>query len=260
MKARTVPDTTAAWLVRLAARERPRARLICVPYAGAGTAAYRPWTTALPPWIEVWAVRLPGRESRLVEPPLTDLRALVAALTVAVAEELPDRAALPYALYGHSMGALVCYELAQALLAGGLPAPVHLFVSGRRAPQIPDELPAIYHLPPQEFLAEVRRLNGIPEAILAEPGLIELILPALAADFAVVETFTYAAAPPLPLGISAFGGDLDPTTAVAQLAAWEEQTRGPFSMRMLPGDHFFIHSQRDALLPALASDLDRALR
>ncbi|SDX39121.1 medium-chain acyl-[acyl-carrier-protein] hydrolase [Saccharopolyspora shandongensis] len=254
--------TTRPALVRIGARTSPRLRLLCVPYAGAGTAAYRTFPQALPPWVEVWAIRLPARESRLAEPPLADIRSVVDVLVEELAGDeafgpAPEgRAPLPYALLGHSMGALVCFELARALRRHELPQPAHLFVSGRRAPNIPDELPAIHRLPEAQFLAEVRRLGGIPDSVLAEPGLIDLIAPALRADFAVCETYRHTEEPPLPYGISAFGGRSDPTTTPEQLARWSEEADGPFTMRLYPGDHFFIHAHHRQILTEICRDID----
>lgn len=243
------------WAVQVRRRERPRARLLCVPYAGAGTAAFRAWPDRLPDWLDLWAVRLPGRETRIAEPPVDDVHAIVAGVIPAVSGLDP----LPYALYGHSMGALVAFELARELRRRGGPQPVHMFLSGRRAPQRPDDLPGICHLPKPEFLARVRDLNGIPERLFDEPGLIDVIEPALRADFAVCERYRHTTGEPLGFGLSVFGGDRDPTTDLDQLHAWRSQTAGPFVVRTYPGDHFFIHTCRDKVLVALAADLDRAL-
>lgn len=238
------------WLIPIGTRDRPRARVLCVPYAGAGTSAFREWPVIVPQWLEVWAVRLPARESRLAEPPIGHVAPVVAA----IADQLAELDPLPYALYGHSMGALVSFELARELRRRGVAQPRHLFCSGRRGPQIPDALPGIHHLPKPEFLAAVRRLNGIPERLLAEPGLIDLIEPALRADFAVCETHRHTQGPPLGYGISVFGGWSDPTTTRDQLEAWRAHTRSTFRMHMYAGDHFFIHTNRDAFLADLLAD------
>jgi medium-chain acyl-[acyl-carrier-protein] hydrolase len=242
---------TGAWAVRIGARPQPRMRLVCVPYAGSGIAAYRDWPQALPDWLEVWAARPPARETRLSEPAVPRLPGVVGPL----ADHLTGLDPLPVVLYGHSMGALVCYELARELRHRGHPEPAHLFVSGRRAPHFPDHLPAIHHLPKPEFLDRVRDLNGIPDRILAEPGLIDVIEPALRADFAVCETYRHTGGAALTTGISVFGGDRDPTTTGEQLAAWRSHTTGPFRLRMLPGDHFFLHRWRAELLGAVVDDL-----
>lgn len=234
---------------------RPAAswRLICVPYAGAGVAAYRAFTRDLPPQVEMWAVRLPAREARLAEPPLTDIRAVVDALVRELAQD--ELIAARFALFGHSMGALVCFELARTLRRRGMPVPGHVFVSGRRAPSLPDDLPAIHRLGPADFVTAVQQLGGIPRELLAEKDLIDLMLPALRADFAVCETYQHVSEDPLACPISAFGGRADPITTSVQLDGWREETAGPFSMRLYEGDHFFIHGHRRQILDAVRHDL-----
>jgi medium-chain acyl-[acyl-carrier-protein] hydrolase len=256
---RTATDRAPRWLMRIGVSAKPRARLVCLPYAGAGTVAYRTWPSLLPAWLEVWAVLLPGRETRINDPPVTNVGSLVGILAAAMVEEIPDEPELPYALYGHSMGAAVGFELSHAMLAAGWEPPLHLFASGRRGPQIPDGLPSIHRLPSAEFMERIKQLNGLPEEIISEPGLVEFIAHNVAADFAVIETYQYVSRAPLPCGISAFGGDRDPTTEVSQLWTWRPHATGPFSVRVLPGDHFFINSQRDALLAAITEDLAAAL-
>jgi medium-chain acyl-[acyl-carrier-protein] hydrolase len=246
-------------VVRLGARGVPRYRLFCVPYAGAGTTVYRDFPQDLPDWVEVWALRLPGRESRLAVPPLTDLGAVVEELVEGLTGGGPldptGTPPLPYAMFGHSMGALVCFALARAMRHRGLPEPAHLFVSGRRAPHLPDELPSLHRLPQADFLAEVRRLGGIPDQVYAEPGLIELLAPTLQADFAVCETYRHQVEPPLTCSISTFGGESDPTTSPHQLAAWQAETSGRFTARLYSGDHFFLHAHRARILADIGRDI-----
>ncbi|MGH3761082.1 thioesterase II family protein [Actinophytocola sp.] len=248
---------TARAFVRIGPRSAPRMRLLCVPYAGAGPAVFRSFSPSLPAGVEVWAVRLPARESRLTEPPVADLPTVVAALVEEFADTDPfGDPPLPYALFGHSMGGLVCFELAHAMRRHGLPTPAHLFVSARRAPRIHDDQAGIHRLPSDQFLAEVTKLGGIPAEVLAEPGLIDLIMPALRADFAICHTYRYAADAPLSCGISVFGGRSDPTTTTEQLAAWRAETAGPFAMNLYPGGHFFLHQNQQDLLAEVSRVLD----
>jgi medium-chain acyl-[acyl-carrier-protein] hydrolase len=248
-------DTTVSsrsTLARIGHRTDPEVRLVCIPYAGAGVAAFRAFPAALPAAMEVWAVRLPAREGRLAEAPLEHIRPVVDTIADEIDIRLGD---LPLALYGHSMGALVAFELARTLRRRGRPAVRHLFVSGRRAPRLPDELPTIHRLPVADFLAAVTKLDGIPAQVLSEPGLIELIVPALRADFAVCETYTYAEEPPLDCPITVFGGTADPTTTPAQLQAWCEESSVAFRSRYYEGDHFFLHPHTRSILAAMAEDL-----
>jgi len=231
----------------------PRAhlRLFCFPYAGGGASAYRGWAASLPADVEVCPVQLPGRESRLREPAFVRPEPLVLAL----ADVLQPLLDLPYAFFGHSLGALIAFELARELRRRAQPLPVHLFVSARRAPQVPARERPIHDLPEEEFLAELRKLKGTPEEVLQHAELMRLLGPVLRADFAVNETYAYVAGEPLDLGISAFGGLGDEEVTREDLAQWSDHTRGPFRLRMLPGDHFFLHSGRDLITESVARDL-----
>jgi medium-chain acyl-[acyl-carrier-protein] hydrolase len=239
------------WIVQPQPRPRAAMRLFCLPYAGGGAALFAPWAGALPETIELVAVQPPGRAERMLDPPHAAMASLIEALLAALAPLL-DR---PFALFGHSMGALVSFELARALRRAGGPAPARLIVSGHRAPQLPCARPPTHRLPEHEFLAELRRLNGTPPEVLAHHELMQLLIPLLRADFAVCETYTYAEAPPLDCPILTLGGLADAHVARADLEAWRPQTRAGFALRMLPGDHFFLNAERHLLLRLLAQEL-----
>jgi medium-chain acyl-[acyl-carrier-protein] hydrolase len=212
---------------------------------------YRPWAAGIPETTELWCVRLPGRESFRGARPFTRLGALVEALAPAIRPYLD----VPFAFFGHSMGGLISFELSHELHRRHALTPVHLFIAGHRAPQLPDRTPMLHHLPESELLSQLRRLNGTPEAILQDAELMRFFLPVLRADFAICETYTYIARTPLTCPISVFGGLHDPRVSSDELAAWREQTRGAFIHRMLPGDHFFLHSAQELLLRGLVQDL-----
>lgn len=250
--------TTQRWIGRPAPRAGARLRLICLPYAGGGTAAFRPWTKHLPPDIELCLVQLPGREKRMGETPYTVLENLVSDLTEAL-DPLLDR---QYALFGHSMGALTAFALTRHLRSRGHPQPAHLFVSGRRAPQIPENEAPLHHLPDAAFVAAlVRRYNGIPPAVLQDVELLRLFIPSLRADLTMIETYRYVEAPPLDCPITAFGGWEDGRATQVDLASWRDLTRGDFTLRMFPGGHFFIQSSRMPLVEMVAGELaDPAVR
>ena len=252
--------TVAPMLDRWISTPRPnpaaRLRLFCFPYAGGGPAIFRGWPQELPSGVEVCAVQPPGRGPRIAEPPFARLAPLVEAVAEALAPHL-DR---PFAFFGHSLGALVGYELALHLRRARGPQPAHLFVSGRRAPQIPDSMSPTHTLPDEEFIAELRRLNGTPPALLEHEELMKLMLPALRADFAVCQTYRHGPGPRLDLPITAWGGAEDPDISRGHLDAWREVTSGPFSSAILPGDHFFLQASQALLLRALAGELGRHLR
>ncbi len=230
----------------------PRLRLFCLPYAGGGASIYRLWPDELPDDLEVCAIQLPGRESRLREPTFTAVAPLVRELARALLPEL----SLPFALVGHSMGALIAFELVRLLRREHGLSPVYLFVSARRAPQLPS-LDAPIHLLPQPAFVDhlLRRYNGIPQAVLREPELMEIFLPTLRADFTVIETYRYAADEPLGCPITAFGGLQDDLVTRSELAGWQEQTRAAFDLHMFPGTHFFLHQQRPSMLRIVAGHL-----
>jgi medium-chain acyl-[acyl-carrier-protein] hydrolase len=216
--------------------ENPRLRLFCFPYAGGGALIFRTWPDGLPADVEVCPVQFPGRGTRMRERPFTQLLPLVEALAEALVPLL-DR---PFAFFGHSLGALVSFELARRIRKRYGVHPVRIFVSGARAPQIPRRGTPIHTLPEKEFLAELRRLNGTPGEILDHQELMEIMLPLLRADFAVYETYVYSSEAPLNCPISAFGGLQDRGVNDCDLAAWRAQTAVSFSLRMFPGDHFFL--------------------
>ncbi|WP_437647918.1 thioesterase II family protein [Sorangium sp. So ce362] len=228
-----------------------RLRLFCFPYAGGGSSSYGAWWRGLPAHTELCAIKLPGREARLSEPPFERLTPLVQALATALERWLTK----PFAFYGHSLGALVSFELARELRRRGAPLPRHLLLSGRRAPHQPGPAP-LHGLPDHEFLAWLRRMGGTPDEVLREPELLALFLPTLRADVAVNEVEPFVPEAPLDCPISAFGGLEDERAGRAELEAWREHTRGPFRVEMFPGGHFFVRSAREPLLRSIAALLD----
>jgi len=235
-------------------RPDPRAlvRLFCFPYAGAGAVVYRPWTPLVPREIELAPVHIPGRGHRFGEAPFRSLPELVESLAGELAPFL-DR---PFAFFGHSMGALVSYELALHLRGAGMPLPAHLLVSGRRAPHLPPVKPPCHALPEPEFRAKLQELQGTPREVLEHPELLEVVGPILRADFEVCETYCFGEEEaPLECPVSAFGGVDDPDVSRESVYAWSERTRGPFRARMFPGGHFFLNEHPEPLVRAVSEDL-----
>jgi medium-chain acyl-[acyl-carrier-protein] hydrolase len=247
--------SSAAWFTT--ARPKPLAalRLFCFPYAGGSASLYHGWWQHLPANVEVCAAQLPGRGSRLRETPYTSLTLLVETLAQAIIPLLDK----PFAFFGHSMGAMIAFELARTLRREKNLLPLQLFVSGRRAPQVPKKEPPIYDLPSDEFVAELRRLDGTPSEVLEHPELMELMTPLLRADFAMVDNYEYLPGPPLVCGIMAYGGLQDREVSRADLEAWRTQTRGGFMSRMLPGGHFFVQTEQALLLGSLKHELHQLL-
>jgi medium-chain acyl-[acyl-carrier-protein] hydrolase len=240
-----------SWIAFRKPNKQARLRLFCFPYAGTGAATFRTWSDGLPADVEVCPVQFPGRGTRLQEAPFTRLSPLVRTLAQTLAPLL-DR---PFAFFGHSLGALVGFELARQLRRQSAVQPVRLFVSAGRAPQLADRHRPLHALPEGEFLAELRRLNGTPGHLLDEMDLMQLMLPVLRADFAAYETYAYSPEPPLGCVITCFGGSQDRRVSRGELEAWRDQTRAAFSLRMFPGDHFFLNAAQPLLLQVLSHEL-----
>jgi surfactin synthase thioesterase subunit len=241
-----------SWLHRLMPRENAALRLFCFPYAGAAASAFRFWPAGLADEIDVWAIQLPGRANRLREAPLSSIPAMVDAIIEAMADHL-DR---PYALFGHSMGGLLAFELAHALSERGWSAPRHVIVSARRAPLTPDPSSLLHILPDAEFVAEIqRRYGGIPEEILAHADILALLLPCLRADITALETHRPPRRAPLNCRLSVFGGAQDRFVPPLNIAQWRRETTGAFDMRIFPGGHFYLDAQRDDVLADLSARL-----
>jgi surfactin synthase thioesterase subunit len=240
------------WIRCFEARPQARLRLICFPYAGAGASVYRLWHADLPRGVEVHAVQLPGRETRLHEAPLTRMSDAVAG-TVHALRPLLDR---PFVFFGHSMGALLASEVARALQSGGAPCPRLLMLSARRAPSLPDTEPPIHCLDHDAFVAEIdRRYGGIPKEVMAHRELMELLMPALRADMEVMETHAAQLTPLLDVPLHVVGGASDPRVQREQLEAWRGLTSRSFELSILAGDHFFINSRRTELLALVSEKL-----
>jgi acyl transferase domain-containing protein/acyl-CoA synthetase (AMP-forming)/AMP-acid ligase II/surfactin synthase thioesterase subunit len=221
------------WFSVLFSCPRPERRLFCFPYAGGGAAAYARWGEAAGPGTELVAVCLPGRDQRAGEPPLREMRELVEGL----ADALASRCELPFAFYGHSLGALVAFELARELRRRGMPAPEALVVSGCGAP---GRGGGRLHLQPDDaFVRELEEAFGVPGQALRDPGMAASLLPVLRADIALLETYAPAAEPPLAIPLLALGGTEDPLAPPQSVSAWRAQAAGPFRQRSFAGGHMF---------------------
>ena len=230
---------------------KARMRLFCFPYAGGGTAIFRLWPDRLRETVEVCPVILPGRESRIQEAPYTQILRLVSVIESGLLPHLDK----PFAFFGHSMGAIISFELSRLLQTHHDLEPVHLYVSGRRAPRCVDREPPTYNLPEPEFISELKRLKGTPEEALEHPELMEMILPLLRADFEACQTYSYSPGPLLNCPISAYGGVGDDDVKREDLEGWGQETAGKFKLIMLPGDHFFLNTASETLLSIIGKEL-----
>ncbi|MEV6942981.1 alpha/beta fold hydrolase [Streptomyces sp. NPDC051172] len=229
-------------------------RLFCLPHAGGGAASYLAWRERLGPDVEVLAVVPPGREARHREEPYRRMAELLPPLTEAVVP-YADR---PYAIFGHSLGAAVGYELARALSAGPAGPPLCLFVSGRRAPRRP-ALGRRHLMSDQELLSVLAALGGMPEELLGHPDLIRLLLPLLRADFELSETYEQLPGARLKCPVLALGGAADPEVPPAQLAEWRHVTTGTFGLRIYRGGHFYLTEALPELARTIGAEIGRTM-
>lgn len=237
-----------------------RLRLFCFPYAGGGARTFGAWAANLPGDlerdVELWAVNLPGREATLADAKFTDLGTLVEALRPQIIPFLRT----PFVFFGHSMGALIGFELARSLRAAGRDGPVHLVVSAFRAPHLPDRRTAVHDLPDADLIAALRKLGGTPPEVLREPELMDLLLPLLRSDLRICETYVHQKDEPLDCSLTAFGGAGDPEVSRNDLEEWRSHFRGPFDLYLFPGGHFFLQTAQALVLRILARDVRAVLR
>ena len=244
-----------AWFQHASANKQVDLKMFCFPYAGGSALVFRQWADLLPPTVQVIPVELPGRGSRSREPFFLSLPALVSELEEVILPLLDK----PFVFFGHSMGAVIAFELTRALRRSHGLEPQALFVAGRSAPQIPDPDPISYNLPHDEFVQELIRLGGTPAEVLEHAELMEMMIPLLRADFQLIQTYEYLDDAPLRCPIVVYGGLEDHEVTREMLLSWKEQTNSEFALHMLPGDHFFIRSSSAQLLGALADELKSIL-
>jgi len=248
--------TSSPWFNCAKPDPHARLRLFCFPYAGGGAGIYRGWENYLPAGVEVCAVQPPGRGVRFREPAFDRMDSLVPAVATAIEPYLD----LPIVLFGHSVGALASFELAHRLGNTFGVIPKHLFVSGARAPQLPRNRRNIHDLSEDDFLTELKTLNGTPPEVLENPELMRMVSATLRADFAIAETYRSSARPPLNCPITVFGGLDDELGPREDLEPWKVHTTKSFDLWQLPGDHFFIHTSDSLLLQILSRELTRLIQ
>lgn len=242
----------SGWFICPKPNPAAHVRLFCLPFAGGGASIYHGWPQALGGDVELRAVQLPGRESRLREPRIKSATALAEAVADAIGPYL-DR---PYALFGYSMGALLAFETARALRRRGQPLPAHLFAAAFRAPHAPPAVPPMARLARDELVGAVRKHYQPPEDVFHIPELADLYLPILRDDIALVDDYVYQSEPPLACAIDAYVGEQDRSTPLEANARWSEQTTGAFAQTVFSGSHFFLRDELPALQAHVAARLN----
>ena len=244
-----------SWVICPKPRANPKVRLFCFPFAGAGASMYHGWHRAFHEEMEVCAVQLPGRESRMREPRITD----AIALSQQIADAIEPYLERPFALFGYSLGALLAFETARALRRRGDPLPVQLFVAAMRAPHVPALVPRLARLPRDQFLREVRWHFQPSEDTFNVPELLDLLLPVLRDDMALVDDYAYHAEPPLACAMDAYVGADDRSISVEAAQSWRAHIDGPFALTVFPGGHFFLHEALPDLQRNVATRLHETI-
>jgi medium-chain acyl-[acyl-carrier-protein] hydrolase len=239
------------WIICRRPHPAPRVRLFCFPYAGGGASTFSRWPEFLPEGVELNAIQLPGHETRIGDSPYQDLASLIEDLK----RVLEPSFSRPFALLGHSMGALISYELARSIRREFDIQAAGLFLSGLRALQIPSPDLPLHSLEKSEFLRQLQSRYGMPASLLQASELVELFLPLLRANFKMCETYVYTPEPPLECPLSIFGGLQDARISRQDLAAWKLQTTKAVRLRMIEGNHYFFEHSWLEIVSFVARDL-----
>jgi medium-chain acyl-[acyl-carrier-protein] hydrolase len=249
---RDVMNRFNPWLGVHPRRSARRVRLLCIPFAGGSAAAFRDWPAIFPPHVEVCPLELPGRGTRFKESTREDLIGLAGEIHAALEPLLGE----PLAIFGHSLGAMLAFELARLLSMRGPREPLRLFISGQRAPHRSNPKPPLHNLPDERLVEELRKLGGTLPEVFENADLLSLMLPVLRSDFRMGETYKFAPSAPLGCPISVFGGTVDEEVCHEDLTAWREYTMGSFDVRCFPGNHFFLHTSARLLVAEIVEHLD----
>jgi surfactin synthase thioesterase subunit len=246
---------SALWIRRYHPSPDSRVRLVCFPHAGGSASFYFPVSAALTPGVEVHAVQYPGRQDRRAEQPVESISALADAVTEVV-RPLTDR---PLAFFGHSLGAILGYEVALRLEAAGAPPLVRFFASGRRAPSRyrPE---TVSDRDDQAILAELRLLSGTNGDVLGDPELVQMILPAVRSDFLAIERYRHTSGQRLSCPVVSLIGDVDPRVDEDEARAWAAHTTGGYRLRVFPGGHFYLVDQAASVIQEVSTELSAALK
>ncbi len=239
------------WIVDHQPNPNAKLRLFCFHYLGGGASMFRQWRNGLSPEIEVCPIQLPGRENRLSEQPFVQMSHLVETL----AQVLHPYLDKPFAFYGHSLGALISFELARQLRRQYNLSPVHLFAAASFATQLINPLQTMGERNDSEWIRELPRLIDAPKSLLENADFVQTLLPTIKADSQIVSTYTFYSEAPLDCPISAFAGIQDHLVKLDDISPWQQHTCSIFKQRMFPGNHLFCNSDRSLLLQAINEQL-----
>lgn len=239
------------WILRQPPRPDATLRLFCFPHAGGSAWVFRRWSSWMPAEVEVCAIQLPGHGNRIREPAFAEFEPLVENMAASLQTEMQR----PFVFFGHSLGALLAFELARRVRDRIGAEPLCLVVSGHNAPHLPEELDDVSNLDDAALIEQLRQLRCTPEQVLQNRELMKLMLPVIRADFAVCQSYVYRETQPLHCPLTVFGGIQDPRTDRAGLEGWRRHTQGPFRLRFFSGDHFFLVAEEQAVAGAVAEQI-----
>ncbi|MBN1411856.1 MAG: thioesterase [Spirochaetales bacterium] len=235
---------TNPWLKYMVPKPSAKLRLFCFPHAGGAASFFRTWSCLLGEQIEILPVQLPGRENRLSEPNYTSMKSLVEDL----AEVIFPYLNLPFAFFGHSMGALISFELASHLQRLGNGNPEWIFLSACRSPATIASAQKLSGLKDTEFIEEFKKLEGLPGEILDSYDAMEFFLPIIRSDVRLFESFHYRGNGPVCCGVTVLGGEDDHTVSAHELESWRQYTSGEFDAHHFKGKHFYINANLCAII------------
>jgi len=216
-------------------------KLICFPYAGGSASTFLPWVKTLPANVELIIIQAPGRGARIGEQAYSDMQILMRDLI----KIIPNILNKPYIFFGHSLGSRIAFELVNQLKTLNHALPQHFIASGSRGPHHKSMKEPIYKLPHDEFIEELKQLNGTPQAVLENKELMELFLPLLTADFEIADRYCYTGEACFNCPISVLGGEDDVEISLSKLNSWGDFFITDADVQLLPGGHFFIDSHSE---------------
>ncbi|MBS9782304.1 MAG: SDR family NAD(P)-dependent oxidoreductase [Arcobacter sp.] len=251
-----ITNTTSPWISCYEARENAKIRLICIPHGGGGPHTYKEWAEKLPDFIEVYALCFPGRGSRRDEDAICNMFELSDEISNVIAQ-ISDK---PYAIFGHSVGALVAYEVAKEIEKQGIMPPLRLILSAHKTPEDSKEDEPMYMLSDEDLMNKILELGLLPNDVLENKELLDFILPPLRADFELSETYEYEKSKALNIPITATFGKSDPLLNGQDIQKWEKYTNSEYKIKEYDGDHFYTLSKQDILFDDIVKDLKEDLK
>lgn len=252
VKSSILHQTNSKWFNFIKRPKNPKLTIVCFPFAGGDASFYQNWATEIKADVQIISIQFPGRANRFLETPYKDLNNLIDELT----KDWGYFIKTPYVLFGHSLGGLTIYELTRILNENNQLRPLHLFISGCKAPHLLKNKER-YLLPKQAFIEMIKELDGTPKEIVENQELMDLLVPMLRADFQLIETYTYLEKQKqLSLPITLMGGTEDPEVGMEDLEAWKSVIEGPCKLQLFQGGHFFLKDSEKEFFDFINTEIE----